>query len=323
MLQNTLQYKLDSLNQQENINNLRESQQKIGQQLNSLELKLNIVSASLVRLTSSSSGKLNAILETLSVQKAFNQTAIKKVNYKNKSILFKYRVVSQVDFLDILNENFNNKRIGIVTEHQKNTHAYDINNYNFQEGDVVIDIGANIGMYSIKLLQHFPFLKIYAFEPVLENFELLCENIRLNNLESNIIPINKAVYSHSNGVYMQYLPFYPAGSSADSFLIEKRNSLQYYSVLSEKPVLIESLTLDDIFTEYKISKCKLVKMDCEGAEKEIIYNTKVLSKFEYFVVELHFSETENNEIIQYLQQFFAADKLFVEELNHYQAEKVK
>lgn len=164
----------------------------------------------------------------------------------------------------------------------------------------------------------FPFLKIYAFEPILENFELLCENIRLNKLENNIIPINKAVCSHNNGLYMQYLPFYPAGSSANNLLMERRSSLQYYSVLSEESKFVESITLDDFLKEHGIEKVKLIKMDCEGAEKEIIFNTKVLPKFEYFIVELHFSKEENNEIVKYLQKFFPEGRLFVEELNHYQ-----
>ncbi len=43
---------------------------------------------------------------------------------------------------------------------------YDFDSINFKEGDVVIDIGGNIGMISIYLAKKFPFLKIYAFEPV-------------------------------------------------------------------------------------------------------------------------------------------------------------
>ena len=165
---------------------------------------------------------------------------------------------------------------------------------------------------------YFPFLKIYAFEPLPENFELLVENIRLNNLQNNIIPINKALASHNNGMNMEYLPFFPAGSSSDNLLIERRNSLHYYSVLHEKPIHIESITLDDFLKENNIEKCKLIKLDCEGAEKEIIYSTKSLAKIEYLVSELHFSKEENNKIINYLQQFFPKDKLFIEELNHYQ-----
>ncbi|UQY80232.1 FkbM family methyltransferase [Candidatus Hepatincola sp. Av] len=280
------------------------------------DLKKNVIN--LQNLLHISSLRINAILETLLVQEDFTKTALKEINYHNKAILLKYRVASQVDFLSILNENFNNKRIGNTTANTNIIHSYTGSNYEFKEGDIVLDVGANIGMYSIKLLQHFPFVKIYAFEPILENFELLCENIRLNNLEKNIIPINKAICSHNNGVYMKYLPFFPAGSSSNNLLIERRNSLQYYSVLSEKPIFVESTTLDAFLQEHNIDKVKLIKMDCEGAEKEIIYNTKVLPKFEYFVVELHFSKTENNEIIDYLKKFFPKDRLFIEELNHYQ-----
>ncbi|WIH87734.1 hypothetical protein [Brachyspira pilosicoli] len=43
----------------------------------------------------------------------------------------------------------------------------------FKEGDVVLDIGANVGMVSILLVKKFPFLKIYSFEPMKNNYENL------------------------------------------------------------------------------------------------------------------------------------------------------
>ncbi len=54
-----------------------------------------------------------------------------------------------------------------------------------KEGDVVLDIGANIGYY---VLLEYQLIgksgRIYAIEPVYNNFELLQKNLRLNNLKN-------------------------------------------------------------------------------------------------------------------------------------------
>ncbi|MFA5948636.1 MAG: FkbM family methyltransferase, partial [Candidatus Gracilibacteria bacterium] len=60
------------------------------------------------------------------------------------------------------------------------------------DNSIVIDIGANIGVYSI-----FSAIgkktTIFAYEPMLDNFNLLKENIKLNQLENRIFPFNVAV----------------------------------------------------------------------------------------------------------------------------------
>lgn len=61
-------------------------------------------------------------------------------------------------------------------------------------GDFYIDVGANIGLTAIFAAKVVgPTGKVYAFEPDDKNYFLLCENIKLNNLENIIIPIKKAV----------------------------------------------------------------------------------------------------------------------------------
>jgi len=52
---------------------------------------------------------------------------------------------------------------------------------------------------------------------------------------------------------------------------------------------IQCVTLDDVFKKNKIDKCDLLKMDCEGAEFEIIYNasSECLDKIEEIRMEYH------------------------------------
>ncbi len=64
----------------------------------------------------------------------------------------------------------------------------------FKEGDIVIDIGANVGMVSILLAKKFPFFKIYSFEPMRNNYESFLKNIELNKVPNGVIKhFNKAV----------------------------------------------------------------------------------------------------------------------------------
>ncbi len=67
---------------------------------------------------------------------------------------------------------------------------------------------------------------------------------------------------------------------------------------------IPSITLDEIFQKYKIKRCKLLKIDCEGSEYEILYNANadVLSKCENLRAEFHESKITK-------QKFGTADSL--------------
>jgi len=122
-----------------------------------------------------------------------------------------------------------------------------------KEGDVVLDIGANIGYYTLifaKLVG--PKGKVFAFEPDPENFALLNKNIKINEYK-NVVLINKAV-SNETGEIKLYLNEY-----------NKANHQIYPSKNHRKSILIQTTRLDDFFKDYK-GKIDFVKIDIEGAE---------------------------------------------------------
>ena len=61
-----------------------------------------------------------------------------------------------------------------------------------KQGDVIVDIGAHIGSFSIFAATKFRDTIVYAYEPAPENFKLLKENIKLNKL-NNIVPYNQGI----------------------------------------------------------------------------------------------------------------------------------
>jgi FkbM family methyltransferase len=83
----------------------------------------------------------------------------------------------------------------------------------FRPGDVVVDIGANVGVVSVFLAKRFPQLSIYAFEPVPPIYEQLCRNVASNGA-FNIRPFNLAVTGDGKPVCIHFDPHNPGGSSA-------------------------------------------------------------------------------------------------------------
>src|SRR5437763_1822635 len=74
-----------------------------------------------------------------------------------------------------------------------------------KDGDIVVDIGAHIGLYTIISSKRVGFNgKVIAIEAHPENFEILNRNIQLNQL-TNVIALNYAVYSEEERLKL-YLP---------------------------------------------------------------------------------------------------------------------
>ena len=120
-------------------------------------------------------------------------------------------------------------------------------------GMVVVDIGAHIGYYTLiaaNLVGDEG--KVFAFEPAPENYALLLKNIEANGYK-NIIPVQKAV-SNKTG-------------TTNLFLFEQNKGQHkiYETGGYLKSIVVESITLDDYFSEQQVS-IDVIKMDIEGAE---------------------------------------------------------
>jgi FkbM family methyltransferase len=145
-----------------------------------------------------------------------------------------------------------------------------------KDGDVVIDIGAFIGGLSLLAATSEKDVKVFAYEPFKESFEYLRDNILLNNLESEIMPINLAVTADGKP---QKLYVGPQSTANSSYKIEG---------LSDAMV-IESVRLEDVFETNKIEYCDFLKMNCEGSEYDIILTApkEILRKIGYIAIEYH------------------------------------
>jgi FkbM family methyltransferase len=132
-------------------------------------------------------------------------------------------------------------------------------------GDVVLDVGANIGYYTLMFARLVgPQGKVYAFEPDPENFALLEENVRLNG-HGNVVLVNKAV-SDKTGTGRLYL------------CEDNQGDHRTYDSADGRPhVAIETVDLDRYFQTYS-GRIDFIKMDIQGSEYAAIAGMKGLLK---------------------------------------------
>ena len=201
---------------------------------------------------------------------------------------------STIEIGELTKFNINNTDFQFIDSHSasyaanaiKNeiiTGDYKIDNFQVKAGDVMIDIGAHIGMISILYAKLYPKLTVYAFEPVPDNYTALLKNIELNNV-TNVIPFNMTVTKDGRDITITANFDGNTGSSTQFATDEEKNEYDNFSV--------KSITLENIFKKHNIKKCKLLKIDCEGSEYEILMNTpdKIFKKIENLVGEFHSSE---------------------------------
>ena len=133
-----------------------------------------------------------------------------------------------------------------------------------KEGNVVVDLGANIGYYSLMASRKVGAGgRVYSFEPEPTNFRFFRKNIDLNGY-ANITPVNKAV-SERNGTTQLFICEYDTGHHTinrfDGIAAYQKHRVQE----GKTAVDIETVTLDD-FLRDKERAVDVMKVDVEGAE---------------------------------------------------------
>jgi FkbM family methyltransferase len=131
----------------------------------------------------------------------------------------------------------------------------------FREGDTVVDVGAHVGVFSICLAKKYPFIKVYAIEPDPVKYGCLIRNIELNGV-TNIVAINKAVSGDGRKERLYISPWNTGWATI------KPNVAASQRVL--RTIEVKSLTLEQLFQEYKIRHCRLLKISAPGAILETL-----------------------------------------------------
>jgi FkbM family methyltransferase len=131
------------------------------------------------------------------------------------------------------------------------------------EGDIVIDVGANIGYYTLIFAQLVGSSgKVFAFEPESKNFEILKKNIEINNYP-NIVAEQKIV-SDKSGIVKLFI--------AEHGIVGHRINQQKSS---QKFIEVESIILDNYIKKLNLdNKINFIKIDVEGSEPKVLEGAK-------------------------------------------------
>ena len=169
----------------------------------------------------------------------------------------------------------------------------------FNETAKIIDIGAQNGYFAIwAFINMNTGSRIFAYEPVPDNYEIALNNIKNNNVE-NIRIYDKGV-SGSRGELILYLNEKHTGGHS---VYEEKVMKCGVDKISE--ISVECVTLEDVFHENEIENCDFCKIDCEGAEFDILLNASVdiLRKVKVFSIEFHeFGGHKVDELVNLLEE---------------------
>lgn len=130
------------------------------------------------------------------------------------------------------------------------------------KNDVVMDIGANIGVFSIFAAKKGA-SKIYSIEPIYSNCELIRKNFKVNKFALPII-INRAVVNKIGTT-----KFYLGNLDSHGTVSDHNHKGKFTDAIK-----VKTTTLEHIFEKQKIRKIDFLKIDCEGSEGEIVKSTK-------------------------------------------------
>jgi len=146
------------------------------------------------------------------------------------------------------------------------------------DANVIIDVGANVGFFSMLCRELFPKAKIYSFEPVPKTFSCIEKNFKD---DKNTEVFNLAVSDHSGSGKMTF----SEKNSAVSTLREDGN------------VDVEIITLDYFLKDKKLDKVDILKIDTEGFENFVLKGAEnTLKKVKYIIMEVTIENNKNYTI---------------------------
>lgn len=191
-----------------------------------------------------------------------------------KDMKLDYRIFSgeingiKLDFLDLVTSG---TPACVFTELQRDD--YGLEKIQILPEDTVIDVGANIGMFSIYVKKKFG-CKVISFEPVSINFENFKKNILINGFSLNDFELHNTAISSKEGDTIKIgTPPYNSGGSSIYHLCD---------IISD----CKTETLNKYIDKNK--NCAYLKIDTEGSEYDIIPSIlHELNNFKYLGIEYH------------------------------------
>ena len=135
------------------------------------------------------------------------------------------------------------------------------------EKSVILDLGAHIGCTAIYFSMIYPDAQIYAVEASEESYNILKENVKSFK---NIIAVQAVI------------------DSKDGVVCFDTSGYSFNSKINHNGKMVQSISISTLMMQYQITRVNLIKIDIEGAEKNILQNNvNWLKKTDNMIIELH------------------------------------
>ncbi len=178
----------------------------------------------------------------------------------------------------------------------------------------VLDIGANVGMFSLDLYTNHPNIVYHVFEPIPMTFERLNKTAVLNCVDPDKYIMHNIGFSNQKGEFDFYLPAQSTAASLQMITDEfyTRQSTQTGEYTGEKEVekvacIVD--TLDSFVEEHNINDIGFIKIDVEGNEKFVLEGARksLLRDYPLIYCELLRKHAKRfgyhpNDVIQYMRE---------------------
>lgn len=169
----------------------------------------------------------------------------------------------------------------------------------FHEDEILFDVGANIGLYSIYAAKKG--VKVIAFEPESQNYALMNKNLYLNKAAGQIICLNVALSNRDSLDYL-YLSTLQPGGALNNFgeaVDWKHNN---FAPIFKQGVI--SYSLDSFLHRFQEYFPTHIKIDVDGLEGKIIKGAKktlVDSRLKSLLVEINESLPADLNLVQFIE----------------------
>lgn len=146
------------------------------------------------------------------------------------------------------------------------------------EPKVIVDVGSNIGLFTIFMMRKYPVATYICLEPQPQNYDQLMKNV---TEEKNVFLLRKALWKDNNGVLIGVDPkFGEWGASISG---------------SDNRQKVETITMNEIFRRFNLDKIDILKIDIEGSERFVFeHDVDWLRKVKVLIIELHDFLDENS-----------------------------
>jgi FkbM family methyltransferase len=176
--------------------------------------------------------------------------------------------------------------------------AYDVALRDLRPGQSVIDIGANIGAFTVAALRAGAG-QVHAFEPLPENLEMIRQNLELNQLQDHVQLHDQAVSEDGQPATFY---FNPQDAGGGTFFPAIHAAWRDGQTSAGEMRTVACVRLPEFLCQLP-GPCDLLKMDCEGAEHGIVRSlAEMHDRVKAIVFEFH-SDGKLDDTLQRLRSY--------------------